>query len=313
MYDQLLEWCSERAEGTLTSFRETYEWLDRHFRAGRTAGEWALAAFNLQVLGHIELDWPNDRWAITPPVLSVLDHSGGLAALTGARPRWLMHRLENLEEDPEIGDLAMHFYPYYIEQRGAPTALILTLSSEDQVAELCAALSIRFERRVTRALRHVLPSLDSYLVAGERVAPPPGVEPQRLDVSTGKWVPTSDAEGPGAYQYPGYGRKRYFFRDETLLAEADRGVVTFAELRRVDEQVIFYRRSDETMIVPARMRLPLLAARCAVLQTGLLPQFTPGAVEDVRSELGPLNCYVNIPPEHSDAITGSLGQTPILI
>jgi hypothetical protein len=310
MHDRLLDWCSERGEGSLNDFRDAHDWLNDYTQAG---SDWPIALYNHQILGHVEVDSARQRWAITPAVVTALDDSGGNALLVGARPRWLLQRLLTLDSDPDerVQELALRvLLTEPMPQSGAPSAYFLTGPDDRLLQELCSALHIRFEYRVSQRLRDTLPSLDSYLSVGRVAAAPPGVEARRftLEPSVG-WEEVDEDDHDGVYEYQGYGAARY---DVVLSGErhrVDKGIAIYADLRRLGIQAIRYDARSLEMHVPARMRLPLLAARCAVLRTGLLPTFSREPDRRIPADFAPLNRYDNIPPTTYAAICASLGQS----
>lgn len=313
-YARLLEWCSERAEGSLTAFAEVHGWLSGG-RGGPRLEAWGLSAYKLQVLGHIELMWSGEgRWAVAPPVISVLDRSGGNALLVGARPRWLMSRLENLPDDPdpilrELSQRVMLDDPRDQPAKDGPPALYITARSDNDIRALCHALGLHFEYRLAARLREALPTIDSYIDTGWGAPGPPGFAPRKFDLrAPDRWREVDDDTAPGAYEFTRYGPPRYFFVDTDGRAEVEKWIAVYAELRRIGRNVIFYRDSDQTLLVPARLPLPLLYARCAALRTGLLPQYLPQPPVGVDQDLGPFLKYQNMTPKLSNAIATAVGQ-----
>lgn len=308
MHDHLLEWCSERLSGTIVGFREAHDWLAR--RQGIDSDS-RLVLYTMQTLGHLEVDWLGRRWAATPPVVTALEDSGGNALLVGARPRWLMRRLQTLAFDPDesVQELAEEIDMYEpMEQEGAPAAQFLTGHRDESLAALCVKLDLRFEHRVSLRLRDALPTLDSYLAAGEGASPPPGMEARRFVAEPRPgWVEVDDDHGAGAYEYEAYGAPRYQYCEGGSRFEVEKAIAVYAELRRISFQALFYSVDKSAMYVPGRMPLPLLAARCAVLRTGLLPHFFPRGLKKLP-HLGVLNQYFNIPQIHCKSICDSLGQ-----
>jgi hypothetical protein len=312
-YDRLLDWCSERGQGTLQAFADTHRWL-RHATDG--GGEdWSLSAYKLQVLGHIELVWRGEpRWAVAPPVVSVLDRSGGNALLVGGRPRWLMSRLEALPEDPNpvVQELAQRVVldePREQPRKDGPPAIYLTARSDDDIRMLCGALGIQFEQRLAARLRDALPSLDSYIDMGWGAPMPPGFAPRRFDLRAPKrWREVDNTDDAGAYEFTRYGPPRYFFIDGADRAEVEKWIAVYAELRRTTRDVLFYRHESRTLLTPARLPLPLLYARCAVLRTGMLPRYLPDPPPGMDQDLGPALEYQNMTPKLASAIATAVGQ-----
>jgi hypothetical protein len=265
----------------------------------------------------MEVSWTTRRWAVAPPVVTVLDDSGGNAVLVGARPRWLMRRLDllHVDPDPEVRSLAERIVPYEPrQQNGAPSARFLTGPQDDTLEQLCARLGIRFEQRVALRLRDALPTLDSYLASGRSVTAPPGMTAKRFVTEPPPgWIDVDDDSQDGAYEYEAYGAPRYQFCTGGERFEAEKSVVVYAELRRCGRAALFYDPELDSMYVPGRLPLPLLAARCLVLRTGLLPIFFHRPTDGIDPALGGLNRYPNIPLLHYKAICESVGQPLTLV
>ena len=280
MHDELLEWCSERGEGTVDAFEAAAEWLAERKPGQDHDRDPGLATFQLQALGHLEVDWRGGRWAVAPTSITVLDDAGGNALLLGSRPRSLMRRLRTLHVDPddelreEISPDVMVRDPVPQFGRNGPSAIYLTAPDDSTIERLCEKLGIRFEQRIERRLRAALPSLVSYVAAGLAHATPPGFAARRLfPTSRRRWRDVEDDSAPGAYEYRGYGPAQYFYRGEAgSLAQADKWIVVHAELRRLGLTVMQYSGSRRSLFVPGALPLPLLYGRCAVFRTGLLPR-----------------------------------------
>ncbi len=311
MHDRLLEWCSERETGTISTFREVHDWLAASESIESQAG---LALYWMQTLGHLEADWSTKRWAIAPPVITALDDSGGNALLIGARPRWLMREIATMQDSPndELAEIALRVIaldPH--EQHGAPSVRYLTGPRDDTLERLAQVLGIRFEHRVSQRLMHMIPAIDSCLDAGKGARTPVGVGVQRLmPDSSSRWQDVDDDRAPGTYQYESYGAPRYQYNDGTRRFETDKATAIFAELRRTQTHVLFYSPKFKEMYVPGWSPLPLLAARCAVLRTGLVPPSTSRGIDGVPESLGRINRFQNIPFTLYYAICKAVGQKP---
>ena len=146
--------------------RSTYEWLaEREERSkGRDARLGSgLALYNLQMLGHVEVDWAEQRWAVAPSTMVWLEGAGGNAALAGSRPRWLLDRLRNLDSDadPELAELAIRICPYDAVAQpryDGPPALYFTAPEPRLLERVCERIGIAFEPGVQWATA-LLPKL----------------------------------------------------------------------------------------------------------------------------------------------------------
>lgn len=182
-YDLLLSWISERGEGSLTSFRRAHDWLATNTEADLPRWTWTLQS--LQSLGHVEVDWSRRRWAAAPPTIATMVGGGGYAYLCGARTQWFMRRIENLEQDAEIGYLADNvLLENPVTQLSGPSLQLLTLASDDEIATLCEALGVRYAPCAADTLLALLPPLSAMLQIGRRDELPGGVFPTRMGDST---------------------------------------------------------------------------------------------------------------------------------
>ncbi|GAA1028166.1 hypothetical protein GCM10009557_12230 [Virgisporangium ochraceum] len=313
MFDELLLWCSETGSGRLRGFRDTYDWLAH--RGDPPPVSWATALANLQLLGHVEVDWDTGHWAVAPTTLAMMSNAGGLALIVGAHPRWLLSRLDHLDCDPDpaLVDLAGSVYFHdRVPQRSGPSVRYVAIAEEAAARRLCDRLGISFGAWVADHMADMLPTLPQLLRQRPSLVGPAGVEPRRLqpDPTTGRlgWYPCEDDSGDGAYEYKRYGVPRYVFRRLGHGFVADKRAVVYAELARLRRHVIRFDPARRELVVPSRMQLPLPHGRCAVFKSGLLPR--PSAdleiggprrsVESVR--------YANIDEPFARALAASLEQ-----
>lgn len=276
-YDLLLKWVSERGDGSLTAFRQAHDWL----AAGETGGDhWTWALQSLQSLGHIEVDWPARRWEAAPSTIATIVGGGGYALLCGARPGWFLRRLEALENDPDLAQLADSIVlERPVSQNHGPSLRLVTFDKGEEAAEVCAALGVQYSPFAADRLLHLLPRLPRLLYAGHRTEPglPGGVLPTRMGAGEPgcplfEEVPPQQDPAPGAYCMALFDTRRYFYVHNTGdVFEAGRGEVIYAELHRRSWDVLCWDEKDHSLLVPARFRLPQLYERAAVLRTGLLP------------------------------------------
>ncbi|MGI5367401.1 hypothetical protein [Streptomyces iakyrus] len=280
MHDELFLWCSERGAGSLDTFRDTYAWLEKG-KQESSAPDWRIALYNLQVLGHAEVDWEARIWSVTPPVLTTLPNSGGHALLVGQRPLWLMQRLERLHEDPDsdIAALAQSVVPLPpLRQADGPSVRMVTLADPEDCRALCEALGIAFEDRAADQLALRLPRFQEMLTERGVQRGPGGIEPQKMsEGGSDIWIDVEGHGAPplhGAYRYQRYNTHRYIYWIGMSGFIADKRTVMYAELARTKRWVLRYNPLRQELYVPKRIQLPHLHARAAVLRSGLLPQLT---------------------------------------
>lgn len=275
-YDLLLSWVSERGSGSLTSFRRAHDWLAAS--SGPTGPHWTWTLQSLQSLGHIEVSWQRRRWEAAPTTVATTVNGGGYAFLCGARTHWLLRRIESLDTDPDLSDLAQSvILERPVPQLSGPELQLLTLDSDHDIEVLCAALDVRFAPYAADRLLTLLPPLSAILQVGRHVDLPGGVFPTRMgDSRPGEPLFSEVVEDltprAGGYCTRLYDVSRYFYvHTNGDVFEASRGEVIYAEHRRQDRHVLRWDETDNALLVPARMRLPELYERTAVLRTGLLP------------------------------------------
>lgn len=319
MHDELLLWCSERGAGSLDAFRDTYAWLEKG-EPKSSAPDWRIALYNLQVLGHAEVDGEARTWSVTPPVLTTMPNSGGHALLVGQRPLWLMQRLERLHKDPgsDIAALAQSVMPLPpFRQAGGPSVRMVTLADPEDCRALCQALGIAFEDRAADQLARRLPRFQEMLAERGVQRGPGGIEPQKMsEGGSGLWT---DIEGHGepplhgAYRYQRYNTHRYIYWIGMSGFIADKRTVVYAELARAKRWVLRYNPLRRELYAPKRMQLPHLHARAAVLRSGLLPQLTAlnpqtAPAEQSNPEHKSYVKYVNIDESFARQVAESLYQ-----
>jgi hypothetical protein len=308
-YDTLLQWVSERGDGSLTAFRQAHDWLtqgDAH------SGHWTWALQSLQSLGHIEVDWEARRWEVAPPTIATIVGGGGYALLCGARPRWFLRRLDSLDSDPDLAHLADSIVlERPVPQDHGPSLQLVTLDEEREAAEICEALGVQYSPFAADRLLHLLPRLTYLVRAGRRTEPglPGGVLPTRMGAGEPGRPLFEDIIDPdhltaGAYCMALFDTRRYFFmyRNDEVF-EAGRGEVIFMELRRRGQHVLRWDETDRSLLVPSRFRLPQLYERAVVLRTGLLPSTEP----DARTH-ALLFRYRNIDRAFAEVLADLLGQ-----
>lgn len=320
MYDELLMWCSERGSGTLDAFRETYEWLAAD-HPDSSVVDWRIALYNLQALGHAEVDWEDRLWGVTPPVLTTLTNGGGHALFVGQRPIWLLQRLEQLSNDPDtvVSRLSQSvLLQPPIDQVDGPSVRLVTAANPEDGRDLCNAIGIGFEDRAADQLAARLPRLQEMLNERGELRGPGGLEPQRMSEGGGDiWT---DVDGPGepplhgAFRYQRYNTHRYVYWVGMRGFIAEKRAVIYAELARTHRWVLRYDAPHRELYTPIRMQLPHLHARAAVLHSGLLPQVSRLCPLTIPSSSRPNSDrrnfvkYVNIDEPFAKLVADSLYQ-----
>ena len=294
--DLMLEWLSERGEGSWGSFRDAFAWL----RVGASLATWDTASFaarQMSSLGHLEIDWVASRWAASPPVLTLLPSAGAHALLTGGRTRELSDRLTaTLDRRSDVYGLDP------IEQDRAPSARLIACEDETSVRSLASELEVEFSHSVSERIAAILPSLSSYLELTRSMPAPRGYGIQRLDEETLDWSDVEEDGDRGLYRYQApAGPEFRLLRDGGLTSKVDLSVGVYGALAGAGqkERLKWFRSSvNGDLEVPLRAPLPTLHARAACLCSGMAPQ-----------RRGKTLVYVNVPHHVAQALGRSLDQS----
>jgi hypothetical protein len=309
-YDELLQWVSERGEGSLTAFRQAHDWLAT---ANGHSQHWTWTLQSFQSLGHLEVDWQARRWEVAPSTIATIVSGGGYALLCGARPGWFLRRLDCLDSDPALSHLADSIVlERPVPQDHGPSLRLVTLAEEKDAAEVCKGLGVAYSPFAADELLRLLPDLTQFLRVGRRTDRdlPGGVLPTRMGSGEpgqplfAEMIEPNDIT-PGAYCMALFDTRRHFYvhgRDD--IFEAGRGEVIYAELRRRGCHVLRWDQRDRSLLVPSRFRLPQLYERAAVLRTGLLP----GAEPDPATSPGLVFRYRNVDLRFAQFLGKQLGQ-----
>ena len=108
--DDLLRWASEAGGGSWRHLRDAAAYLARIHELDLRP--WQLAV-PLASLGHLDIDWEEQRWSVAPPAVVLSPGMGLCAYLVGARPSRMLERFAAATEDQDV-------YPFELTQRNAP-------------------------------------------------------------------------------------------------------------------------------------------------------------------------------------------------
>lgn len=254
-YDRLLAWASERGSGTWSQWRGACEHLDL---------EPNVSARNLSALGHVELDWVDNRFACAPVTAALIQRSSGSAIVTGARPRDLGTRLRQ-----RCGMTAcdVWFHPA-VPQPAGPETWLLELEvreAEAFCAEAGMLLAIDPGRRILK--RTPAATLET---AAEPDVP--------MDRFVRQWVDPRTRQR--LYDVPDDREGLWYVREQrrnvAYLLRAGRWYrVPVREygiyLAYPDQVFVRHDQAEWRLLVDVEAPLPPLLARAATLQSGRLP------------------------------------------
>jgi hypothetical protein len=297
--DLLLEWASERGEGSWSRFRDAYAWLE----AGSDAPPWqsaSLVARQMSALGHIEIDWRASRWQACPPLLTLLPAAGAHALLTGGRTRALEERLAEVLADR--GDV---FALDPIAQPLAPSTLLIACDDERAMRSLADSLGIASSYSAATGLSSVLPSIGSYLSLAGTAPAPRGYGVQRLSLDSLTWTDVDHDDEDGLYRFEAPDGRRFRFVSSGSHYEVDMAIGIYASLGSAGERgrLKWFRSSVNGQFEsPRQAPLPTLHARSLTLCSGFAPK-----------SLGSSLVYANVPEEIAMAVARSLDQELIIV
>jgi hypothetical protein len=266
-HELLLEWVSELANGTWDQFRRVNDWLfnpegvHRETKPGATAN-------TLAILGHLEVDWDSDRWAVAPPVLTVLPSAGAHLILVGCRTRHLKRRLHEYAVDNS--NIYVSVYP----QLEAPDAIFIATDDERHAVDLASYLEVNYDFSAAERLSELLPTFDSHLSLAVHAVPTRGFGVKRFRAESLGWEEATTDLAPGLYKYEAYGRPEFrYVESQPTFLSVDLPLGIYAELKRTGRSILSFEEEElnGTLVVPARAPLPWLQARCATLCSGLEP------------------------------------------
>ena len=270
--DRLVEWCSVVGDGSRVQFdRACKNILDPDEKPGKLLK-------NLEVMGHVEVDWPGGgRWAANPPALALAEGSGGNSVLVGGRTSGTWTTLAGLVEEGDAESLES-----VAKEPGFPSTWYVGISSTAMLTGIALRLgAVAITSPAEVYLDHFL-DLDDLLEVSKTEFPHSGFRAEQLDARTLRYSPVDVTRGnwpPGGFSQRSAGRPHYFFVDDTQTVHLlDRWATTHAELRRQISrgnpvpEVLQYDLSRERMAVRADAQLPAQWARAAMICTGMPPR-----------------------------------------
>ena len=301
IHDLVLEWLSEIGQGDWDDVRDGIANLKLPY-PGFTTPSWAVAS-DLELCGHIDIDWRARRWSVSCPARGLLPGTSLCAVWTGARPRALQKRLEaQLENYVSVFD-------FRVAGGDGPTAHFVKAACADDLRRVAEEVGLRFVVDPARHLASQLATEDWSLT--DRAAGPAEFEEfEWFDAPARNWVRTSGApRQPGLYQFDRYGKVTRW-RDEEgswWLMERANGMFRAAREGGLTG-LLCWRAPARDRSEPARLELvnpyilPKLAGRAAVASSGLLPRRTPACQE-----------FYNVQRGVAESIARSLGQAAIRV
>ncbi len=261
---------------------------------------------DLLALAHVDV--VDDRWRVTPPLLSVLADGGGNGVLVGSRATWLVDALADLDahEDEGLRLLADHVYENSFVPQPGPSTWYFAAGPEAPLAAL-GTLGITVLQDAAGSLLSQTVARGPELV-GRTVRPGELVGRMTLSgpFSTSQvvWEPVTGDQQVGFYCYMRNRRRVYAERTPTGWLEMD---FRWGVWRGAPRQApcLWFVPRERRLLLASTVRPPLEVERALVLRTGRLPQ--RASVPEVTGGAAPVAAYLNV--SHSVASTSRTSST----
>ena len=262
--DDLLRWSSEVGSGSWNRLRDACAYLTERYSL--RLRPWTLAS-RLSSLGHIEIDWNNQRWSVAPPTINVVPGLGLCTVLTGSRPYHLGRRFEKATDDLDV-------FPFDIPQHPNPTAKYAKCASVEVAIKVAVGMEALLVFDPASALIDALRSIEDNDLL-EAAPAPPLEEASRFNGDSLGWDKIHD-RSPGLYRVDLHGRPVHrWLDDHGRWWELDLATGQFLAIRTRQAPVCRWQGSTSQAFgqfeVRGDLSLPILAERALTVSSGLLP------------------------------------------
>lgn len=270
-YDALLLWASEREMGSMAVLNAAADWTA--YRIGRDCSA-RDRIDDLQVLGHLTCE--GRTWRVTPPTWTRLADGGGNGLLFGARPRWLLAHLKDLDSstEPAISKLADFVGENRRVPQAGPATWYFSTGPGNEI-EALDALGVRTRDDIAGGL---LARLENDGAPGQERTVRPGellarlVDDSQFSDGGPEWAPISGDLRTGVYRY---------LRNNQIIVAEKTGDGRWIErdlrwalwlARDPGRKRLIYSPSQRSLTVRDGIRLPMEIERALVMRSGRLPK-----------------------------------------
>lgn len=303
--DTMLAWMSETGSGDLRDLRQRVTWLARTANRNPTKTEPGRWLRDVSTLGHAEVDWEQDRWAIAPATAVLLPASDGTVVLAGRRPLDFVEQLEAdfavYVADPDANDTS---------RLPVPSTVYLQTESLAELDQALRPVGVRYVGCAARAIAERLPRVQVGEPAGQ---PAWGTPVEHLVAGGARGIAfvRGAPDGDGLCRFLVNGRQEYRYRVGGDWLRTDHAIGIWWALAERREQVIRWRRERHsngedigTLFIDQGAPLPPLQARALALCSGFPTHFGSTA----RTAI-----YTNIPRSIADLVARSVRQSVSVI
>jgi hypothetical protein len=260
--DDLLRWASEAGTGSWERLREVCSYLTHKHQKNRRP--WVVAS-ELAQLGHLEINWKERIWSVTPPVLNLVPGLGLCLVLTGSRPHYVDQRFEEATDSMDV-------FPFVIAQGDAPLAKYAKCASVEIAQRTAERFGSQLVIDPASQLMQVFQPIDEIPL---KFASPPALdEAERFDPATLQWRSQHNRQ-PGLYRLDLHGRKAHRRLDHAgIWSDVELPVGQFLELHTHSKPLLRWRRPRRGELsyleIRRELSLPLVAERAAVISSGVV-------------------------------------------
>lgn len=283
--DLLLRWASEVGEASWGRLRDAAAGVIQSHDL-RGVKPWMMAN-DLSVLGHIDVDWEQERWSVSPPVLALSPGMGLCGYLCGWRTNALMERFEDASDKKTL-------FPFEVEQRRGVTAWFVKAASISDLKNFTERLGAQLVSDPALQLAQAV----VFRRATDLATPvPPDGEVQQFDPEKMLWFDVRSRGSDGLYRFEMHGQKRFRLRRDGEWYGTDRSAGMTEVLQ--GRPVLTWcggSRKPRSVFIPTSVTLPILAERALVASSGLIPQLENNEI-----------VYRNVSKKVARAITDGLG------
>ncbi len=324
-FDDFIAWMSEleSGESSLARARSTWNWLASVYAASGPDAQFEQVIRNLAKLGHVRVDWGNQKLRVQPTSLADLPNAMGLRVWTGARPTRVLAGLTTGaadEDNAHLASLAQQSQLHKRRQTGpdgrvnAPDAIYVELADYPTLKSDLHALG--YFDGVEESVTSLGASLAERFSQGHE-----WVNPHRLDrqvLSLHQWrrfewrVATKQSDAFGVGKYVTSRGPTYTYRSPNGGPERevrfDVGVWLWMA-SEYSRDLVAYDAPSNTILVPAILGLPSSIERFLVGRSGLLPRDFSGITPLGDPTIDRFYAYENCTFSVAEDVVATLGRT----
>jgi len=307
--DELLRWASEVGNGTWDSLKLAIGQLASKHSFKMKA--WSFASM-LSHLGHLDIDWKQNRWSIAKPTLNLIPGLGLCMVLTGSRPFYFQELFEEAAES-----LSVYAEPFeqkrkenYQDKILGPKAIFAKCGSVEDAEEFAKRIKAPLNLDPGKNLLALLASVETPI---QPAAPPFNNECKFFDPNKLEWRNAQQPLKPGLYKVESYRISHLWFDGESW-SHIEPSLGQLKAIKQTDNVVLEWspaKYSDGNHSIASRLEvaeavfLPNLVERALTVHSGFLPRYYQ-SLSSGRS----VRRYLNVPVETAQ-ILGVILDTKI--